>query len=89
MLLLGQISLLLALGSYSSWLIDRFSLPRRRCVCNTDGARSTLLSQPDLAAVSFPLTRKLTLLIALHPTNPARAGRELRDPWEALGTSVF
>lgn len=68
-MLLGQISPLLALGSYSSWLIDCILLPQHRCICNTDGARSTLLSQPDLAAVSFPLSRKLTLWVVLHPTN--------------------
>lgn len=29
----------------------------------------------------------MTLLVALAPTNPTCAGRELPDPWEALSTS--
>lgn len=44
------------------------------------------LSQTDLAAISS-LTREMTMLIVLPSTNPTCAGRELRDPWEALGTS--
>lgn len=84
---LGQISLLLALGSCSPWLTDHSSLPpsalprwqHRRCSEHP-------LSHPDLAAISS-LTRKMTLLVVLPPTNPTCAGRELPDPWEALGTS--
>lgn len=70
---LGQISLPLALGSCSPWLTDRSSLPRRwqhrRCTQQP-------LSQPGLATIPS-LTRKMTLLVVLPPTNPTCAGREL------------
>lgn len=52
LLILGQISLLLALGLYF-WLIDQFSLPRIQHICNTDGCRSTPLFHPNPAAVAF------------------------------------